>query len=332
MRRLYLIIFGLMGVCFTATGVYVWPWQTVAEERSGATKPKSHWGKDYLPNLPVVDQDGNAYNFYDDLIKGKRVVISFIYTTCTDICPLTTARMVMLQEKLGSMVGRDVYFYSITIDPEHDGPAELKKYMEAFHVGPGWRFLTGKPRDIAQIRYKLGERSRTITEHRHEMLLGNEPLEDWTKDSGFSDLDRVAMNVRSMDPNWRNVATQSIPTNAMPADVKIEEKPGGTLFIKMCAMCHTIGHGDRVGPDLKHVTSRRDRQWLTQFISAPDKMFARRDPVALELAAKYPAVRMPTVGLSEQDALDVMGFIEAQSNIAAAAANPAPALEQSQKK
>ena len=51
------------------------------------------WGANYFPNVPVVDQDGRTLNFYDDVIKGKMVVVSFIYTSCPDICPLTTARL-----------------------------------------------------------------------------------------------------------------------------------------------------------------------------------------------------------------------------------------------
>ena len=53
------------------------------------------------PNLPVVNQDGQALQFYDDLIKDKIVVIMFIYTSCTDICPITTARMTQIEDKLG---------------------------------------------------------------------------------------------------------------------------------------------------------------------------------------------------------------------------------------
>src|SRR5262245_51780398 len=53
----------------------------------------ARWGKDYVPNVPVVTQDGKTLNFYDDLIKDKIVVLSFIYTSCKDICPLATARL-----------------------------------------------------------------------------------------------------------------------------------------------------------------------------------------------------------------------------------------------
>ena len=105
--------------------------ESVTEARFTSSAQNERWGKDYLPNLPVVDQDGKSYRFYDDLIKGKRVIINFFFTTCTDICPLTTARMAVLQEKLGDSVGRDVEMYSITIDPEHDSPPVLKRYAEA---------------------------------------------------------------------------------------------------------------------------------------------------------------------------------------------------------
>ena len=80
------------------------------------------WGKDYVPNVPVITQDGKTLNFYDDLIKDKIVVLSFIYTSCKDICPLATARLGEAQEKLGDRVGRDIFFYSISIDPEQDTP------------------------------------------------------------------------------------------------------------------------------------------------------------------------------------------------------------------
>src|SRR5215831_17160502 len=89
------------------------------------------WGEGYFPNLPVVTQDGRTLRFYDDVIKGKIVVIDFIYTSCPDICGLTTARLSQAEEKLGDMVGRDLFFISLTVDPEHDTPDRLKAFAEA---------------------------------------------------------------------------------------------------------------------------------------------------------------------------------------------------------
>ncbi len=108
----------------------------------GAAQPNSHF-----PNVELITQDGQKVHFYDDLIKGKIVAIDLIYTNCEYACPLETARMAQIQKKLGDRVGQDIFFYSISIDPERDTPKVLKEYMEKFHVGPGWLFLTGKKAD-----------------------------------------------------------------------------------------------------------------------------------------------------------------------------------------
>ena len=301
----------LVGTAVTAA---LWYRPLPVEARFGSASQLMPWGQDYLPNFTVLDQDGKTYRLYDDLIKGKKVIINFVYTGCSDICPLTTARMALLQEKLGDMAGRDVEMYSITVDPEHDGPAELKRYMEAYHIGPGWRFLTGDPAELAVIRDRLGERAKTKSEHRHEMLLGNDTIGDWSKESVYGDLDRVVMDVRAMDPNWR-LADSPVPV--VPASVAtfadVSQKPGEALFIKVCSGCHTVGHGDKVGPDLRDVSARREHAWLTSFISRPDRMMASGDATARGLMARFPAVKMPNLGLSEQDAEDVIAYIGAVS-------------------
>src|SRR5258708_14847101 len=91
------------------------------------------------------------FHFYDDLIKGKVVAIDLIYTHCMDSCPLETARLAQVQKMLGDRVGRDIFFYSISIDPDNDTPEELKAYAEKYHAGPGWLFLTGKKEDVELI-------------------------------------------------------------------------------------------------------------------------------------------------------------------------------------
>ena len=105
-------------------------------------------GANYFPNIALTTQDGKQVRFYDDLLKGKSVAINLIYTSCTDECPLETARMSEVQRLLGKRMGKDIVFYSISIDPEHDTPKVLKAYAKKFDVGPGWLFLTGKKEDI----------------------------------------------------------------------------------------------------------------------------------------------------------------------------------------
>src|SRR5499426_1807553 len=281
-----------------------------------SARAQSRWGEGYFPNLPVVTQDGKTRHFYDDLLKGKIVVINFIYTSCQDICPVATARLAQVEEKLGDKVGRDFFFISMTVDPEHDTPERLNEYAKAFGAGPGWSFVTGKPEDIRAINYKLGERSTSLSEHRNEIVLGNEPTGQWQRDNVFNDLDRVAITIQAMDPKSVDQVRAAVPNSPSPASnggLHMSARPGEALYTKICAPCHTIGVGDRVGPDLRGVTQRRDRDWLAKFISDPAKMRARRDPVALELAARYPAVHMPRLGVSELDAGDLIAYLDEQT-------------------
>jgi protein SCO1/2 len=129
----------------------------VAALLAAAATPASaqnRWGANYFPNVTLTTQDGKTVHFYDDLIKGKIVAINLIYTTCQYACPLETARLAQVQKTLGDRMGRDVFFYSITIDPEHDTPAVLKDYSRS-STGPGSSssWATG---DIDLISKKIG--------------------------------------------------------------------------------------------------------------------------------------------------------------------------------
>src|SRR5210317_926484 len=98
----------------------------------------SPWGKNYFPNVALVTQYGETVHFFDDLIEDKIVVINFIYTSCPDTCPLETAQLVKVQHIMGDRLGSDVFFYSISIDPDHDTAPVLKEYRERF--GATWTF------------------------------------------------------------------------------------------------------------------------------------------------------------------------------------------------
>src|SRR6478736_3742991 len=115
---------------------------------AAAAFDNQHWGANFFPNTELTTQDGKKVKFYDDLVRGKIVVIDLIYTHCVDSCPLETARLAQVQKILGDVVRTEIFFYSITIDPKRDTPEVLKAYAAKYHVGPGWTFLTGKKEDI----------------------------------------------------------------------------------------------------------------------------------------------------------------------------------------
>lgn len=287
----------------------------------------SGWGEGYLPNAIVTDQDGRALRFYDDVIRDKIVVVSFIYTGCSSICPLMTARLAELQRRLADVAGRDIFFVSISIDPLADTPERLKEYAESFSAGPGWVFLTAAPDTIDEIRYKLGERSRLKGLHANDILLGNARTGEWARDSIMSDLGTLAITVRGMDPVWRSqplIDAGVSNSGTGVAQAPLDTRPGEALFRRACAACHAVGGGARVGPDLAGLTTRRQRDWIVRYIADPAALRRRNDPAALELLARFPRVRMPNLGLGADDAADVLRYLETRAAAVAKAASPAP--------
>jgi protein SCO1/2 len=281
---------------------------------------QNRWGAGYFPNVTLTTQDGATVKFYDDLLKGKIVAINLIYTTCQYACPLETARLAQVQKVLGDRMGRDVFFYSISIDPEHDTPAVLKEYAEKFHAGPGWLFLTGKQADIDLISRKVGLYSAPNPSnpdgHTPNLLVGNEVTGQWMRQSGMDNAKFLARTIGDWLNSWQ-IQRKDLKSYAEAPAMVLDR--GEYTFRNHCAACHTIGGGEHIGPDLAGVTKTRDRAWLTKFIIAPDKMLAEGDPIAKQLFGKYKNVRMPNLSLSSADAAVLVDYLAKQP---AAASQP----------
>lgn len=283
---------------------------TVGIGPAGAAPKGSPWGATYFPNVPLVTQEGTPVRFYDDLIKDKLVVIHFLYTHCQDACSLETARLAQVQQLLGDRMGREIFIYSITIDPTRDTPPVLKRYAHTFHAGPGWVFLTGKKEDIALLRKKLGLYSEKDRDHTSNLMLGNEATGQWMRHTALEDPQYLAVIIGDWLSNWKE--RNAVKSYAEAPRLPVPEK-GQYLFQSRCASCHTLGKGDGLGPDLLGVTSRRDRAWLARWLAVPDQMLAERDPTATELFARYKNVPMPNLRLSETDVAALIAYMEARS-------------------
>jgi protein SCO1/2 len=279
-----------------------------------AAAGQSRWGAGYFPNVTLTTQDGAPVRFYDDLVKGKIVAINLIYTTCKYACPLETARLSQVAKLLGDRMGRDVFFYSITIDPAHDTPAVLKAYAAKYQAGPGWTFLTGKQEDIDLISRKLGLYSEPDPSnpdgHSPMLTIGNEETGQWMRNSALDNPRFLYRTIGDWLNSWQTAKKSASSYADVPA---FRFDPGEYTFRNHCAACHTIGQGDHLGPDLIGVTATRSRDWLTRFIVAPEEVRAAGDPIALALRAKYQQVVMPSLDLGTGDAGLLIDYIDRQS-------------------
>jgi protein SCO1 len=289
------------------------PFVTLAEAQ------QVRWRQDYFPNVTLQDHDGRSVRFYDDMLRGKVVAINFVYTTCTDICPLDTAKMRQVHELLEGRVGRDIFFYSISINPERDTPAQLRRFMRAYDVGPGWSFLTGSRADVELLQRKLGIRpvdQRQLNTHETSILLGNEASGQWIKRSSFEN-PRLLANILGRSLNSAAASARGGGGHSYAEAGRVTDNSHGAyIFRTRCASCHTIGGGDRLGPDLRGVVSARQPAWLARWIREPDKMIEERDPTALALMARYRNLPMPNLRLGEQDVAAVIDYLKKQETTA----------------
>jgi protein SCO1/2 len=158
-----------------------------------------------FPNVTLTTHEGTEIRFYQDLIKGKIVLINFMYATCTNSCPTFTANLVRVQRLFGNRIGRDVFMYSISLDPEHDTPEVLSQYVKNYSVQPGWTFLTGSTTDITTLRRRLGLRDldpvidADKSQHIGVVLYGDERFDRWAACPALSEPREIVKYVGLVD-------------------------------------------------------------------------------------------------------------------------------------
>ncbi len=159
-----------------------------------------------FPNVTLYTHEGEAVKFYDDLIRDKVVAINMMYAQCAGICPKATANLVQVQEMLGERAGRDVFMYSITLQPEQDTPKGLKQYTERYGIKSGWKFLTGTPEDIELVRFRLGffdceiALDKVKENHTGMVRIGNDALNRWSMAPTLPDPQQIMATINHLDP------------------------------------------------------------------------------------------------------------------------------------
>src|SRR2546423_4284261 len=107
--------------------------------------------------------------------------------------------------------------------------------------------------------------------------------------------------------NFKNAKPAVEKPNADAPQRKFDK--GQYLFGKQCAACHTIGHGDKIGPDLLGVVNLRNRDWLVRIIEKPDQLLVEKDPIAMKLFKKYKKVQMPNLRLNDEETNLLIGYL-----------------------
>jgi cytochrome oxidase Cu insertion factor (SCO1/SenC/PrrC family) len=138
--------------------------------------------REYFTDTLLKTQADRTVRFYSDALKDKVVLINFVFTQCGDACPLITAKLVQAKNELGEAFGRDVRFISISLDPQHDRPADLAKFARKFDAAhPEWLFLTGEPAKVELVVKKLGAWTQDLESHSTAIIIGNVRQARWKK-------------------------------------------------------------------------------------------------------------------------------------------------------
>jgi protein SCO1 len=153
----------------------------------------------YFTDLALLTQEGKQVRFYSDVLKGRVVLISFIYTHCTDACPLIIHKLSQIKDGLGESFGTQVYFVSMSVDPVRDTPEALAKYTKQQKADiPGWIFLTGEKKNVDAILRKLGQYSATPEAHSTMFLAGNVRTRHWAKISPVAPVGAVVLRLQDL--------------------------------------------------------------------------------------------------------------------------------------
>jgi protein SCO1/2 len=151
-----------------------------------------------LRDAPLLDASGKRVRLSQEVIGGRIAVVNFIYTSCTTVCPVSSATFQQLQQKLGARLGKDVVLVSITVDPLRDTPQRLHEYAARYEAREGWVWLTGAKPDVDGVLKGLGAYSSRFEDHPATVLIGDARGGKWTRFFGFPSVDDLVARIEAI--------------------------------------------------------------------------------------------------------------------------------------
>ena len=153
----------------------------------------------YFTDLEVIDQNGRKLRFYSDVLKGRVVLINFIFTNCPDACPMMTHKLMQVRSMMVPAIKDDVWFISVSVDPDRDTPEAMKAFAEKQGVDESrWIFLTGDKENLEFLVKRLGQYTPDIESHTTLMLAGNTITRHWTRVLPMVPPDGIAQQMRAL--------------------------------------------------------------------------------------------------------------------------------------
>jgi protein SCO1/2 len=176
-------------MAMTLAGTLLAPWAAQAhgehDHHTAAAAARPSTVQVRVPDVALVDPTGRERKLKSEVMGERVVVVNFVFTTCTTVCPVSSAIFAQLQERLGAQLGRDVQLVSITLDPQRDTPARLKAYASKVGASPGWTWLTGRKDVVDGVLKSFGAYTTRPEDHPAMMLVGSARTGQWTRMYGF---------------------------------------------------------------------------------------------------------------------------------------------------
>jgi protein SCO1 len=149
-----------------------------------------------IPSVRLVRDDGKSVLLPSELDDGRPVVLNFVYTSCTTICPLSSQIFQQFQEDLGSE-RESMHLVSISIDPEQDTPARLRTYARQFHADRGWDHYSGTLASIIAVQKAFNAYRGDKMSHTPLTLMRAAPGKPWVRFDGFARADDLMATRKS---------------------------------------------------------------------------------------------------------------------------------------
>jgi len=173
-----------------------------------------------IPDTPMVDHTGRSVQFYTDLVKGRVVVIDFIFTRCQTICPTLSTIFTQLQPLVSD---RPVQLISISVDPVNDKPAQLAEWARRYGAGPNWTLVTGDKPDVDNLLKALGAFTADKYSHTPLIMIGDDRTGTWRRLSGITPAEQIKDAIEA-------VARAGDKTPSQPVAAAVDDTPGRRYF------------------------------------------------------------------------------------------------------